>query len=66
MISILSGFFVAAGGAGGLWYFMPTDGKIHRLVTSPVFNWTIPIAITSALAIGAALIIAGFSELGSP
>ncbi len=59
MISIISGAIVAGGGGAGLWYFMPHNGKPHRLTKMPLLDSLIPIAIVTALAIGVALIVAG-------
>ena len=59
MISIISGIVVGGAGGAGLWYFMPHNGKVHRLAAMPLLDSLIPIGIVSAFAIGAALIIAG-------
>lgn len=60
MISILSGIVVTGAGGASLWYFMPHNGVIHPLVRKPLIDSLIPIGIVSALAIGVALIVAGF------
>ena len=60
MISIVSGLVVFGAGAAGLWYFLPTNGRVHPLAKKPFLDSLIPIAIVTALAIGTALIIAGF------
>jgi hypothetical protein len=63
MLSIISGAIVAGGGGVGLWYFMPSNGQTHPLATKPLLDSVIPIAIVAALAIGAAMIVAGLGIL---
>ncbi len=61
MLSIISGIVVAGGGGAGLWYMMPRGGVIHPLAKKPLLDSLIPIAIVAALAVGVALIVAGFA-----
>lgn len=61
VVSVLSGFCVFAAGGATLWYLMPTNGQAHPLARKSLLDWLIPIAITSALAIGLALITSGFT-----
>jgi len=59
MISVISGVITAGAGGVGLWYFMPHQGRVHRLANTPFLDSLIPIGIVSALAVGTALIVAG-------
>jgi hypothetical protein len=59
MLYFFSGLIFAGSGAAGLWYCLPRNGKVHPLVVMPVLDWLIPVGIVTALALGAALIVAG-------
>lgn len=59
MLHIISGLVVAGSGAAGLWYCRPRNGQVHPLAVTPVLEWSIPIGIVTALALGSALIVSG-------
>lgn len=59
MLSFLLGIAITAAGISGLWYFMPTNGKVHPLAVVPFLDSVIPVAIVSALGAGVALIVSG-------
>lgn len=63
MISFVSGLVLTAITAVVFWAMMPRDGVPHRLATKPVLDWAIPMAITSGLVLGVAMIISGAVEL---
>jgi hypothetical protein len=60
MLSIISGLVVSGAGGAGLWMLMPRNGQPHRLARTPMLDSLVPVVIVSALAIGVALIVAGF------
>jgi hypothetical protein len=59
MLYFFSGLAIAGSGAAGLWYCSPRNGQVSPLAIKPVLDWLIPIAIVTALALGAALIVSG-------
>jgi hypothetical protein len=60
MIAIIGIAFMAAS-VTVLWRLLPTEGKVHRLATAPFIESIVPIGIVAGLAIGAALVFAGFT-----
>ena len=60
MISIISGAILAGGGGAGIWLLRPRNGQPHHLAKLPFLDSMIPIGIVAALAIGVAMIVAGF------
>jgi hypothetical protein len=42
---------------------MPRGGVPHRLATKPVLDWVIPMALTSGLVMGVAMVISGALDL---
>ena len=60
MLSVMSGIVAVAAGGATLWYFLPTEGRVHPIAKLPLLDSLIPIAIISALAIGVSLIVNGF------
>ena len=59
MISFIAGVLVTGASAGGLWYALPRDGKVHWIATTPVLASMYPVAIVCALSVGIALIVSG-------
>lgn len=59
MLTVVSGLVAFGAGGTGLWYFKPRDGVAHAIVTTPLLDTLVPIAIVSLMAIGAALVVAG-------
>jgi len=59
MLLLLGGVVLFAAAITLLWYFKPREGRVNRWVTMPVLQSTIPITITSAAALGLAMIVAG-------
>lgn len=42
-----------------LWRFLPVAGRPHPAMSTNVLSWTIPLAITSGIALGITLILSG-------
>lgn len=63
MIGLISGVVVTGAGGATLWYFMPSNGRVHPITVKPLLDSLIPIAIVSTLGIGLAMIVAGIASL---
>jgi hypothetical protein len=59
MLMLLSGVVLFAAAIAMVWHFKPREGQINRWVMMPVFQSAIPITITTAAAVGLAMIVAG-------
>jgi hypothetical protein len=59
MLYFVSGLVVTGSGAAGLWYCRPRNGQVHPLAVTPVFDWLLPIAIVTALALGITMMASG-------
>jgi hypothetical protein len=59
MLLLMSGLAIFAAAIAMLWHFKPRQGRVHRWVAMPVFQAAIPITITTAAALGLAMIVAG-------
>ncbi len=59
MGSVLIGIILIVAAAGSLVYFRPRDGRNAAAATMPLLGMLIPLALTSALALGFAMIVAG-------
>lgn len=63
MLSFIFGLVVTALSSGVFWIMRPRRGMPHRLATMPVLDWVLPMAITSGLVLGVAMIISGLVAL---
>jgi hypothetical protein len=62
MILILAGLVMVAGAIAILWYFRPHNGVPARAATLPLMETLIPLSVTSGLALGVAMVIAGIFD----
>jgi len=60
MLSIISGAALVGAGGTTLWWFAPRKGVVHPMVTKPLLDACIAIAILGLSALGIAFLIAGF------
>jgi hypothetical protein len=63
MISLLSGIVLMGASAGIFWVVRPVEGHPHRLATMPMLETAIPLAITTGIVLGFALMVAGVIAL---
>lgn len=59
MISAISGFGLMAGAVALLQYYRPRGGQENKETAAPKYETLIAILITSGLALGLAMILAG-------
>jgi hypothetical protein len=59
MLSFVIGVILLVSAISLLLYCRPRDGKVHRLATLPLIETAVPLAVTSGLALGGALVVAG-------
>ena len=59
MLSVLSGLVITGAGGTTLWYCLPRNGQLNPLIRKPFMDFTVPIGIVTAIALGVALIVAG-------
>jgi hypothetical protein len=60
MLSILSGAMLVGAGGTTLWWFAPRRGIVHPIVTKPLLDSGIAIAVLGLSALGIAFLISGF------
>ena len=61
MIAIVSGAVATGLGGAALWFCLPTNGVPAPITKKPVLDILIPIVIVSLLAVGVAMLVAGFA-----
>jgi hypothetical protein len=66
MFSFLVGLVITAASSVAFWLLKPRGGVPHRLATAPGLDWVLPMAITSGLVLGLAMIISGAVSLTTP
>jgi hypothetical protein len=66
MLSFLAGLVLAVASSGLFWLVRPVNGTPHRIATTPILETALPLAITSGLVLGVALIVAGIVGFAQP
>jgi hypothetical protein len=59
MVSVIIGALLVAASIGFLLYCRPRGGQVMRAATLPLLETLIPLTVTSGLALGFAMIVAG-------
>jgi len=63
MINFLFGTVLVLAASGAFWRLLPQNGVPHRLAVMPYLQVWIPIGLTSAIVIGAGLLVSGLVSL---
>ncbi len=59
MINLAAGLILLGGSVAALWYFRPRNGMPAKIVTLPLMETLVPLGVTSGLALGMAMVVAG-------
>jgi hypothetical protein len=54
-----AGVILVLASAAALWFFLPRRGQSHALLRLPLMQSLVPLAIVTALALGATMAISG-------